>query len=110
MFFVSLVVKSFFTTRDTRNTKDAQRRKDQFVLINSIVAKIIMKPTRFNVVVQKDDAWYVAKCVDNSVASQGKTIEEALDNLKEALELYYEDEPFYALPVPALLTSVEVAV
>jgi len=69
-----------------------------------------MKSTRFNVIVQKDDNWYVAVCVDNSVASQGKTIEEALDNLKEALELYYEDETLYESPVPALLTSVEVAV
>ena len=69
-----------------------------------------MKSARFNVIVQKDEAWYVAVCVDNSVASQGKTVEEALDNLKEALELYYEDEPLYESPVPALLTSVEVAV
>ena len=69
-----------------------------------------MKSTRFNVIVQKDEAWYVAMCVDNSVASQGKTVEEALDNLKEALELYYEDEPLYESPVPALLTSLEVAV
>ena len=69
-----------------------------------------MKSTRFNVIVQKDEAWYVAVCVDNSVASQGKTIEEAIDNLKEALELYYEDEPLYESPVPAMLTSVEVAV
>ena len=51
-----------------------------------------MKSTRFNVIVQKDDTWYVAKCIDNLVASQGKTVEDALDNLKEALELYYEDE------------------
>ena len=69
-----------------------------------------MQRTRFNVIVQKDDTWYVAKCIDNSVASQGKTIEEALDNLKEALELYYEDELLYDLPVPAMLTSMEVAV
>ena len=38
-----------------------------------------MKSTRFNVIVQKEENWYVAKCVDNSVASQGKTIEEALE-------------------------------
>ena len=50
---------------------------------------------RFNVIVQKDDSWYVAKCIDNSVASQGKSVEEALNNLKEALELYYEDEPLW---------------
>jgi len=69
-----------------------------------------MQSTRFNVIVQKDGNWFVAKCVDNSVASQGKTVEEALGNLKEALELYYEDESIYDMPVPALLTSLEVAV
>jgi len=69
-----------------------------------------MNSTRFNVIVQKDDTWYVAKCIDNSVASQGKSVEEALSNLKEALELYYEDAPSYDMPVPALLTSMEVAV
>ena len=68
------------------------------------------KVERFNVIIQKDESWYVAVCIDNSVASQGKTIEESLDNLKEALELYYEDELFYESPVPAMLTSVEVAV
>jgi predicted RNase H-like HicB family nuclease len=69
-----------------------------------------MKLTRFNVIVQKDGTWYVAKCLDNSVASQGKSVEEALDNLKEALELFYEDTPLYDLPTPAMLTSLEVAV
>ncbi|TWH57298.1 hypothetical protein DesLBE_1567 [Desulfitobacterium sp. LBE] len=48
---------------------------------------------KVTVIVQKDDDWYVAKCLENSVASQGKTVEEAIDNLKEALELYYEDIP-----------------
>lgn len=41
------------------------------------------------VVVHKEDNWYYAKCLENSVASQGKTIEELIDNLREALELYY---------------------
>jgi len=35
---------------------------------------------------------FVATCLENYVASQGKTIDEALSNLKEAIELYYEDE------------------
>jgi predicted RNase H-like HicB family nuclease len=43
------------------------------------------------VLVQKEDNWYVAKCLENSVASQGKTIEESINNLHEALELYYDD-------------------
>ena len=40
---------------------------------------------------EKEEKWYIAKCLDNNVASQGKTIEEALKNLKEALELYLQD-------------------
>lgn len=37
---------------------------------------------KVTVVVQKEDNWYVAKCLENSVASQGKTIEESIDNLR----------------------------
>jgi len=46
----------------------------------------------FTVAIQKEDNWFVAKCLENSVASQGKTMDEATDNLCEALSLYYEDE------------------
>ena len=53
-----------------------------------------MKPTRFNVIIREDDACYIAECVGNSVNAQGNTIEATLDNLKEALELYYKDEDF----------------
>ena len=45
---------------------------------------------KYNVIVQKEEKWYVAKCLDNNVASQGKTIEEARNNLREALELFFE--------------------
>lgn len=69
-----------------------------------------MKSVRFNVIIQPDDGWYVAQCVDNSVASQGKTVEEALANLKEALLLYYEGETVVDFPTPAMLTAVELAV
>jgi predicted RNase H-like HicB family nuclease len=37
----------------------------------------------------KEGDFYVAKCIDNNVASQGRTMDEAIANLKEALELYY---------------------
>ncbi|MCC8160525.1 MAG: type II toxin-antitoxin system HicB family antitoxin [Oscillospiraceae bacterium] len=43
------------------------------------------------VVIQKEDNWYVATALESGVASQGKTIDKALSNLKEALELYFED-------------------
>ncbi len=36
---------------------------------------------------------YVAREVATGVTSQGKTVEEALENLREALELYLEEAP-----------------
>ena len=44
-----------------------------------------------NVLITKEENWYVANSIETNVVSQGHTIEEALENLKEALELYYED-------------------
>lgn len=46
----------------------------------------------FSAVITKEGKWYVAFCPELDVASQGKTVEEALSNLKEALELYLADE------------------
>lgn len=64
---------------------------------------------KYNVIIQKEDDWYVAKCIDNNVASQGKSVEEALANLKEAIELYYEDEE-PVIPKQLLVTTLEVSV
>ncbi len=36
---------------------------------------------------------YIAREVATGVTSQGKTVEEALENLREALELYLEEAP-----------------
>ncbi len=52
-----------------------------------------MKQTqKFSAIVHKEDDWYVSWCPDIDIASQGKTVEEAVANLKEAVELYLEDE------------------
>jgi len=64
---------------------------------------------KYNVVIQKEEEWYVAKCLDNNVASQGKTIEEALNNLKEAIELYNENEEAVK-PKEIFITTLEVAI
>jgi len=45
---------------------------------------------RFTAVITREENWYVAHCVELGVVSQGKTIEEAQHNLKEAVELYLE--------------------
>ncbi|WP_281172730.1 type II toxin-antitoxin system HicB family antitoxin [Caldanaerobius polysaccharolyticus] len=69
-----------------------------------------MLKVKFTVAIQKEENWYVAKCIENSVASQGKTIEEALDNLREALELYYENEKPEIEEKPLFITTLEVAI
>ena len=40
-----------------------------------------------------EEPWYVAVDLATNVASQGETIQEAKNNLKEALALYFEDIP-----------------
>lgn len=62
------------------------------------------------VAIQQEEEWYVAKCLENSIASQGKTIDEAMDNLKEAIQLYYDDND-EALPLGRLfVTTLQVAI
>jgi len=48
---------------------------------------------RFTAAVTHEEPWYVARCLEVEVTSQGETVEEALENLREALELYFEDQP-----------------
>jgi predicted RNase H-like HicB family nuclease len=62
------------------------------------------------VVIQQEEDWFVATCLENSIASQGKTIDGALQNLQEALCLYYEDIPQVPNYSPTYVTSLEMAV
>ncbi len=59
----------------------------------------------FRASIWKEDNWYVAQCIEVDVASQGKTKEEALANLREALELYFEEPRATLLPE---ITQLEV--
>ena len=45
---------------------------------------------QFTASVWREGDWYIAQCLEVDVASQGKTEDEALSNLREALELYFE--------------------
>ena len=47
----------------------------------------------FTAVVHKEDTLYVAQCPEVGTVSQGETIEEAIQNLQEATELYLEEFP-----------------
>ena len=62
------------------------------------------------IIIQKEDDWYVATDVSTGVASQGKTLDDSISNLKEALQLYYEDNSPTETNSPVFVTTMEVAV
>ena len=47
----------------------------------------------FTTIITQEGKWYVSRCVELDVVSQGRTIEKAQENLKEAVRLYLEGEP-----------------
>lgn len=52
---------------------------------------IVMRATQtLTAVIHQEESWYVAECPEVGTASQGKTLEEAVANLKEATELYID--------------------
>jgi len=66
---------------------------------------------RFTTIITREGKWYVARCVELGVVSQGKNIQEAQDNLKEAVELYLEDRPKakrYLSKEAPLVTTLEL--
>jgi len=52
-----------------------------------------MKKVTFNTLVWKEGRYYVAQCLNVDVSSFGTTKQSALKNLKEAVDLYFEDAP-----------------
>ena len=65
-------------------------------------------------IIEKEGDGYVALCPEVDVASQGNTVAEARDNLKEALELFFEmaspEEIRSRLHDEVYVTHVEVSV
>lgn len=59
-------------------------------------------------IIQREEDMYVATCPEVGTVSQGHTIEEAVENLKEATTLYLEEFPLKEEGRP-MLTTFEVA-
>jgi len=49
--------------------------------------------TTYTAVVYQEDVWFVSECIEIGTVSQGKSIEESIENLIEATELYLEEIP-----------------
>jgi predicted RNase H-like HicB family nuclease len=52
-----------------------------------------MSERNYTAIIHREDEIYVAECPEVGTISQGYSIEEAIENLKEATELYLEDFP-----------------
>ena len=63
----------------------------------------------FTAVLHKEEEMYVAECPEVGTVSQGKNIDEAVSNLKEATELYLEEFPVREKR-KTWLTTFEVAI
>ncbi|OGU81149.1 MAG: hypothetical protein A2W11_04620 [Ignavibacteria bacterium RBG_16_35_7] len=59
----------------------------------------------------KGEKYFVAECNDLAVVTQGKTLDELVKNLKEAIELHLENENLEELdiaPNPTIIANVEL--
>ena len=60
-------------------------------------------------VIHKEGSFYVAECPEVGTVSQGFTMEESIDNLKEATELYLEEINLLELE-RSIITTFEASV
>ncbi len=69
---------------------------------------------KLTAIIEKENDGYVSLCPELDIASQDDTIEQARDNLKEALELFFEtasqEEIKQRLHTDVFVTQVEVAI
>ncbi|MEE8402389.1 MAG: type II toxin-antitoxin system HicB family antitoxin [Candidatus Hydrothermarchaeaceae archaeon] len=63
----------------------------------------------FTAILHKEEDTYVAECPEVGTVSQGETIDDAINNLKEATELYLGEFPLKG-DRKTLMTTFEVAV
>jgi predicted RNase H-like HicB family nuclease len=61
--------------------------------------------------ITKGETHYVAECLEVNVVTQGKTLDETMANLEEAVALYLDGENLADLdlaPNPSLLVTLEL--
>ncbi|MEK6881010.1 MAG: type II toxin-antitoxin system HicB family antitoxin [Nanoarchaeota archaeon] len=66
-----------------------------------------MEKQSFSAVITKEEDMFIAESPEVGTVSQGKTIEEAVTNLKEATELYLEEFPLKRKSKP-IMTVFEI--
>ena len=65
-----------------------------------------------HVAVSESEGWYVAECLEVAVVTQGRTLDETLANLRDALELHLDEEELTRAglpPQPRLVVNYETS-
>ncbi|MBI5236262.1 MAG: type II toxin-antitoxin system HicB family antitoxin [Deltaproteobacteria bacterium] len=69
---------------------------------------------KLTAIIEREDDGFVSLCPELDIASQGDSVEQARDNLREALELFFEtaspEEVKRRLHDDIFVTQIEVAV
>jgi len=65
---------------------------------------------RLTAAISQEGEWFVARCLEVEVTSEGKTLEDARHNLVEALELYFEGDTLAEVGGPPVIAPIDVAV
>ena len=89
----------FFSTKWGHDPKFKYRK-----LIRTMKKVVIVK-------VYKGEKYYIAECVDLPVVTQGKTLDEVVENVKEAIALHLEGEDvkeWDILPDYSILVNLEL--
>lgn len=59
--------------------------------------------------VHQEEEWYIARCLELDVASQGESLQQALVNLREAVEAYLEEVSQPIIEATPLVTAFQIA-
>jgi predicted RNase H-like HicB family nuclease len=68
-----------------------------------------MREVTLSAVIHQEDDLFVAECPELGTVSQGRSIPEALVNLREATELFLEAQPTTLPETRAILTTFSIA-
>jgi len=72
--------------------------------------EIMARTVTLTATLTPEEGGFVARCLELDVTSEGDTVEEALAMLREAVELYLEDEPLPDHLGHPVVTSFDVTV
>jgi predicted RNase H-like HicB family nuclease len=79
-----------------------------------LTQETVTMQTQLTAIIEREARGYASFCPELDIASQGDTIEEARDNLREALELFFESaspaEIQERLHEEVYVTRVDVAI